>query len=117
MDKIQFSNTYIELKKRNITVSTKKNIEFNDLYSLIGCSTVELIHLPLNIDLWVDEEGLLKDNFITKVSVQGYNTFKIAGIGILLSYGDDGYSTGLSETQVNFVKQNISVLYYDDIMV
>ena len=29
------------------------------MYELIGCETVEVVHLPNGNDLWVDEEGLL----------------------------------------------------------
>lgn len=55
----------------------------SQMYELIGCSTVECVHLPNGNDLWVDEEGLL---FLTQNSrFFVYNgVMPIHGRGIIL---------------------------------
>ncbi len=53
------------------------------MYELIGCSTVECVHLPNGNDLWVDEEGLL---FLTHNSrfFQYKDVMPIHGRGLIL---------------------------------
>lgn len=43
-----------------------KELALKDLYPLIGnrCHTVERVALKKGVELWVDEEGLLKENTI-----------------------------------------------------
>lgn len=43
---------------REITIVEEAST-LSQMYELIGCSTVECVHLPNGEDLWVDEEGLL----------------------------------------------------------
>lgn len=49
---------------REITIIDEANT-LQEMYELIGCSTVECVSLPGGNDLWVDEEGLL---FLTENS-------------------------------------------------
>jgi hypothetical protein len=55
--------------KRGILIDVAKltvsEVEFDglkDMYRLIGCDMVEVVSVAKNADLWVDEEGLLKDD-------------------------------------------------------
>ena len=43
---------------REITIVEEANT-LEQMYEIIGCDTVEVVHLPNGDDLWVDEEGLL----------------------------------------------------------
>jgi hypothetical protein len=67
---------------REITLVEEANT-LEQMYEIIGCDTVEVVHLPNGDDLWVDEEGLLylspHSRFFT------YNgTMPIHGRGIIL---------------------------------
>lgn len=106
------SNTYIKIRENVFVVKKKEDVSFDDLYTLIDCHTVELISMPHNIDLWVDEEGLLKENVYTEIHIKGYDPIVIAGTGIFLSFNEDGYSTGLSAMQVEYIKENIVIRPY-----
>ena len=67
---------------REVTIIDEASI-LQQMYELIGCSTVECVHLPNGDDLWVDEEGLF---FLTHNS--RFFTYKdvmpIHGRGIIL---------------------------------
>jgi hypothetical protein len=67
---------------REVTLIDEASI-LEQMYELIGCSTVECVHLPNGNDLWVDEEGML---FLTQESrffVYG-KVMPIHGRGIIL---------------------------------
>lgn len=110
------SNTYVKIREDIFAVKKKEGVSFNDLYALIDCDMVELISMPRNIDLWVDEEGLLKENVYTEILIQNYDPIIIAGTGIFLSFNEDGYSTGLSVTQVEYIKENIVIRPYQKVI-
>ena len=106
------SNTYVKIRENIFAVKKKEGVSFDDLYALIDCDMVELISMPHNIDLWVDEEGLLKENVYTEINIQNYDPIIIAGTGIFLSFNEDGYSTGLSAMQVEYIRENIVIRPY-----
>ena len=41
-----------------------KELSFSDMYPIIGCTTIEHIGLKKEVDMWVDEEGLMKSDFV-----------------------------------------------------
>lgn len=99
---------FIKVENGKMETKEKEEIEFTDLYSLIKCDTVELIGFPNNIDLWVDEEGLFKENVITEIKLEGQGSLKIAGIGIFLTHDEDGYSCGLTANQIAYLNRAVT---------
>lgn len=51
-----------------------KECKLQDMYSLIGngCHIVEHVGLKKGVDMWVDEEGLLKENFLNPKATAYY---------------------------------------------
>ena len=59
--------------------------DYKDIYVLIECSTFDVIRLSDSEDMFVDDEGLLKDN--RYFSWSGKN---IAGRALVLSHNEEG---------------------------
>lgn len=61
-----------------------KELSLKDLYSLIGngCHTVERVVLSKGVEMWVDEEGLLKQNAINPIATFLYQRAWSIGRGI-----------------------------------
>jgi len=50
-----------------------KELSLKDMYSTIGCRTIEHIGLKKGVDMWIDEEGLLMDSpMMNKKATQMY---------------------------------------------
>jgi len=43
-----------------------KEMDFQTMYPLIKCDTIEHVALKKGVDMWVDEEGLLKPNTVNQ---------------------------------------------------
>ena len=79
------------------------------MYELIGCSTVEVVHLPGGNDLWVDEEGLL---FLTQNSrfFKYKDVMPIHGRGLIL--GLDRTTGDCKSTKLKLEDVTDSVDFY-----
>jgi len=44
-----------------------KEFQLEEMYRLIDCEIVELVQLGNGVDLWCDEEGLMKSNWMMNV--------------------------------------------------
>ena len=71
--------------------------DFREIYSLIDCTTFDVVRLSDADDLYVDDEGLLKDNRYFSWSGRNF-----AGKALLLSHDDEGNSTA-----TNFSLQDV----------
>ena len=60
--------------------------DYREIYDLIGCRTFDIVSLSDADDLYVDDEGLLKDDN-RYFSWSGRN---LAGIGLILGHDDEG---------------------------
>lgn len=49
-----------------------KELDFESLYPIIECQMIEHVGLKKGVDLWVDEEGLMKPNFINRIASKMY---------------------------------------------
>lgn len=63
-----------------------KELNFKDLYPIIGCDLIEHVGIHKGVDMWVDEEGLLKDNFVvnqkaTALYQVAYNSKELGIVG------------------------------------
>lgn len=55
---------------KNIPELEGKKLVLKDLYPIIGngCHTVERVLLKKDVEMWVDEEGLLKSNSVNPIA-------------------------------------------------
>lgn len=90
-----------------------KKIELKHMYDLIGCDLVEAVRLPKDIDIWVDEEGLLKSgNIVIGYKVEpneesdGFE-LQLAGNALFLSSDEEGNTIGLNEEQLKWIQDNV----------
>ena len=61
--------------------------DFREIYSLIDCGTFDVVRLSESDDLYVDDEGLLKENRYFSWSGRNF-----AGKGLILANDDEGNS-------------------------
>ena len=59
--------------------------DFREIYSLIDCRTFDAVMLSDADDLYIDDEGLLKDNRYFSWSGRNF-----AGKGLILGHDDEG---------------------------
>jgi len=66
------------------------NGDYKEIYNLIGCRTFDCVRLDDTNDMYVDDEGLLRNpNRYFK-----YGEHTIAGNGLILAHNDEGESVG-----------------------
>jgi len=63
--------------------------DYKQIYDLIDCRTFDCVRLCESDDLYVDDEGLLKDNRYFSWSGRNF-----AGKGLILAHNDEGESVG-----------------------
>ena len=94
---------------QTLVFSEEKNIvKVDSMYRMLECDYVDVVRLSdkNNIDLWVDDEGLLKSgNYVHEISV-GDTEVKLAGRVLFLSYDDEGNSIGLSDEQLKWLESS-----------
>ena len=61
--------------------------DFRDIYSLIACTTFDVVRLSESDDMYVDDEGLLKDNRYFSWSGRNF-----AGKALIMGHDDEGNS-------------------------
>ena len=86
------------------------------LYNLIGCTLVQVVSMDKDIDLWVDEEGLLSSEFyVTQFDFNNERHRYAGNVVILKTDWKTGNTTGFENleeleefggkiTNLNFVK-------------
>ena len=66
------------------------NGDYKEIYNLIDCDIFDVVPLDDTNDMYVDDEGLLKNpNRYFK-----YGQQTLAGIGLILAHDDEGESVG-----------------------
>lgn len=79
------------------------------MYELLGCSTVDVVSLDHNIDMWVDDEGLLKSgNMVMDYTISNDAPIKLSGNVLLLASNDEGETIGLSDEQLSWIQKNLT---------
>ena len=101
-----------------VIVKLEKEDTLNQMYKLIDCSSVDCVSLPKNIDIWTDDEGLLKsDSAVIHYLVReddesdGFE-LHLAGKSLILSADEDGNTIGLSNEQIHWVQKHVRVGLY-----
>ena len=82
--------------------------EIQNIYNLIDCRAFDIVRIDDVNDIFVDDEGILKDNLYFEYS-GSENVFKLAGSGLILGVDDEGNSIPPTLT-VEDVKGKVSFL-------
>ena len=77
------------------------NGDYKEIYNLINCSTFDCVRIDDTNDMYVDDEGLLKNpNRYFKIDGR-----TIAGKGLILSHNDEGESVATNLTSEDVFKK------------
>lgn len=68
--------------------------DLDALYALLDCTTVERVSLGAGQDLWIDEEGLLKDEPGPFFAFEHNDDRPLCGRGVVLSHDGGGDTIG-----------------------
>ena len=89
-----------------------KEVEHDDtlqnIYNLVDCRTFDVVRIDDVNSIFVDDEGILKDNLYFEYS-GSENVFKLAGNGLVLGVDDEGNSISPTLT-IEDVKGKVSFL-------
>lgn len=100
----------IEIEKEGESLGYKK------INELIECDTMDVVMVANEIDMFVDDNGLLvSGNQVNEISFAD-NSLKenlyLAGNILMLSHDDEGNSTTLNEEQLRYIFENIKITPY-----
>jgi len=111
----------IDSKNKTITeVEIGDGIQ--DIYKHVGCDTFTVVNLGGGVDLYVDDEGLLKNAWVDKdtgekhnmtgIQIQGYPQV-LMGNGLVMGHNEEGESVDcpVSKEQVEAV---VTLVEYDN---
>ena len=94
--------------------------KLQNIYDLIDCRTIDIVRIDDVNGIFVDDEGLLKDNLYFEYS-GSENVFKLAGSGLILGVDDEGNSISPTLTvedvksKVNFLPEGFKVEPYMEV--
>jgi len=101
-----------------------KEVEHDDtlqnIYDLIDCRAFDLVRIDDVNSIFVDDEGILKDNLYFEYSVSD-RVFQLAGNGVVLGVDNKGNSISATltvedvEGKVNFLPEGFKVEPYMEI--
>lgn len=78
---------------RQLTELEGQELSLKAMYPIIGCDIVEHVGLKKGVDMWVDEEGLSKNDFIvnkkaTEIYQAAYPNSIVPPVGELIIVGN-----------------------------
>ena len=106
----------IDVKTQEIKEVEHDNT-LQNIYDLIDCRAFDLVRIDDVNSIFVDDEGILKDNLYFEYS-GSENVFKLAGNGLVLGVDDEGNSISPTltvedvEGKVNFLPEGFTVEPY-----
>ena len=110
----------LDSKNKSITV-VEKNEGIEDIYKHLGCRCFDVINLGGGVDMFVDDESLLKEAYIdadgekhnmTGIKLEGYPQV-IMGNGLIMGHNEEGESID-SPVSVAQVEQVVTFVEYDN---
>jgi len=118
----------MESKMKAILIDVKnqeiKEVEHDNtlqnIYDLIDCRTFDLVMIDTVNNIFVDDEGILKDNLYFEYSGSD-RVFQLAGNGLILGVDDEGDSTSPTltvedvEGKVRFLPEGFKVEPYMEV--
>lgn len=91
-----------------------------DMYELIGCRCIDIVMREVNgnpLNIVIDDEGLLKPNRVTAVSV-ARDVFgtqeRLAGSILIFGVGEDGDLCQLTEREVDVIESRVIGAAFSD---
>ena len=106
----------IDVKTQEIKEVEHDNT-LQNIYDLIDCRAFDLVRIDDVNSIFVDDEGILKDNLYFEYS-GSENVFKLAGNGLILGVDDEGNSISPTLTiedvkgKVNFLPEGFKIEPY-----
>ena len=106
----------IDVKTQEIKEVEHDNT-LQNIYDLIDCRAFDLVRIDDVNSIFVDDEGILKDNLYFEYSDSG-RVFQLAGSGLILGVDDEGNSIPPTLTvedvkgKVNFLPEGFKVEPY-----
>lgn len=103
-----------------VTLNTQANgSNLNEMYHFLETRAVDVIRLPHNIDLWVDDEALLHDDprinvplaLTMALMVSAEDMPVLCGSGLFLTFNDEGESVSLTEQQKQIIREHHALTY------
>lgn len=89
--------------------TTDGKVSLKEFYRLLDCEVVEHLSLNDELGMWFDEMGLFKNgNFIQSYAFDGEELPQIPGKVLILAEDDMGKSIGLTEVQIEYIRNNLS---------
>ena len=92
-----------------------KKVEFNedtlgleDLYASLDCTMVERVGLYGDIDLWIDEEGMLNDAS-ERIGYFNIGEYQFVGKGLICLSDDVGETIPMTEELADYVLDNFNI--------
>ena len=118
----------MESKMKAILIDVKnqeiKEVEHDNtlqnIYDLIDCRVFDVVRIDDVNSIFVDDEGILKDNLYFEYSGSG-RVFQLAGNGLILGVDDEGDSTSPTltvedvEGKVRFLPEGFKVEPYMEV--
>ena len=109
----------IDVKNQEIKEVEHDNT-LQNIYDLIDCRTFDLVMIDAVNNIFVDDEGILKDNLYFEYSGSD-RVFQLAGNGLILGVDDEGDSTSPTltvedvEGKVRFLPEGFKVEPYMEV--
>jgi len=94
-------------------IKIESNNTLQKLYKYLDCKTIDITSRSINniyYDIIVDDEGLLKNDHI--VSYFENNQPQLVGNLIFSKANDQGENIGLTNKDINNLKENLKMIYY-----
>jgi hypothetical protein len=88
----------------------EESIRLKDMYSSLECDMVERVALNENIDLWIDEEGVL-NNASERIGYFNLGEYQFVGKGLICGLDEEGESVPLSSEDAEFILDNLIVQF------
>ncbi|NLG22213.1 MAG: DUF3846 domain-containing protein [Actinomycetales bacterium] len=78
------------------------------MYQVIGCSSVDVVRLTTNLDMWIDDEGMITDRPVNVLATLlarhfGRTYQPYCGPALLGGMTDDGDTINLTDDQIRAV--------------
>ena len=93
-----------------------RSLGYEKINELIGCNTMDVVTVANDIDMFVDDEGLLvSGNQVNEISFADGSLTEnlyLAGNILMLSHDYEGNSTTLNEEQLRYIFENIKITPY-----
>ena len=101
----------LEAKAEECKVDSKNRLGNAEIYRLGNFDMMERVAIKEGLDVLVDEEGAGKYNYVTHLGMRDSGkTHSLFGKILFVGVDSDMYYTPLSDEQIHYIAQNMSVV-------